>query len=168
LFQPATTDGTSSVEKGIAAKTDLGEKETVKRRRALLSYSKEEGLTRKKSGGSSLVLDIASIFKKTKGKLQWSIEDQDESVDGESCVVVVGMFEDNVLIRFYLRRGDSAILRYDPYLGGEHIASSTLKYSRNTSGDLIPTNISTEFFLTNQTIIQEYGKIPGKCIRVRK
>ncbi|KKK81152.1 hypothetical protein LCGC14_2816350, partial [marine sediment metagenome] len=159
---------TEIVQRDAGTKAILAGRKGQKKHRASLKYTKTKGLRGKKTGGSSFVVDIPNIFRKAKGKLQWSIENEDEHINGKSCVVVVGTFEDNLLMRLYIRKEDHVVLRYDQYLNGKQIGSITLKYSRNSLGDLVQTNVSTEMFLVKQKMIQEYSYLPEDQIEASK
>ncbi|MBN2018746.1 MAG: hypothetical protein JW749_00815 [Sedimentisphaerales bacterium] len=139
-------------EKGIA----IQNLKSVNKQRVLMSYHKEKGIKSKEAGSLTIVLDIQSIFKKTEGKVQWFVESEDTIVDGKSCIVIGGTYEGKKLIRLDIRKTDNAVVRCDQYINGECISSSMLKYSRTDAGDLVPVNILTNFFLTNQTMNQDY------------
>ena len=139
-------------EKGIVTQN----LKPANKHRALMSYKKETGLRGEEAGSLTLVLDIQSLFQKTKGKVQWSVESEDNIVDGESCVVIGGTYEGKKLIRLDIRKADNAVIRCDQYIGGKCISSSKLKYSRTDAGDLVPVNILTDFTLTNETMNQDY------------
>lgn len=95
---------------------------TTRNHRASLRYSPARGLRGRKAGGSSFVVDIASMFPSTK-ELRWSIEKTDETVAGKLCVVVAGTFEGTLVMRLSIEKDDGTVVRYDQYLKGKHIGS---------------------------------------------
>ena len=126
-------------------------------RKTRMKYSEEKGLRLVSSkGGASFTVDVASMLKKMKGKVEWIIEKNEEIVNDKPAVVVSSSGK-GWLVRLWISHANGTVLRYDQYLNGRHISTSKIDYSEKTKGVHLPIKIETELHPPGEKIVQNYS-----------
>lgn len=151
-----------SVDKNKTAKI----KKLISKGSAQLAYTKKKGLkpippkknsdkTAESPKPSVFTLDISHMLQKMKGKVQWVLENENESLDKQACAVLSSSGE-RWLVRLWIRKKDGVVLRYDQYLNNKFIGTSTIKYNKPRKGKHFPVETTTRFNLTNHIVTQQY------------
>ena len=141
-------------------------KKLIRKGSAQLTYTKKKGLKplppkKAKNKTSALpkpsvfTLDVGHMLQKMKGKVQWVLENENESLDKHDCVVLSSSGK-KWLVRLWIRKKDGAVLRYDQYLNNRFLGPSRIEYGKPRKGKHFPTKTTTRFNLTNHIIIQQY------------
>ena len=124
---------------------------------AQLRYTKKEGLKLKPGGGQfAFYVDIATMLKQLRGKAQWKLEETEQAIDGNKCVVV-SAGGDRWQVRLWISHDDGAVLRYDQYLDSKCVAICHLEYGDKHQSVMLPRRIVTEFPVTHQVMDQTYA-----------
>ena len=151
-----------SVDKNKTAKI----KKLISKGSAQLAYTKKKGLKpvppgkaiskiSKSPKPSVFTLDVGHMLQKMRGKVQWLLEKENESLDKQACVVLSSSGK-RWLVRFWIRKKDGVVLRYDQYLNNKFIGTSTIKYDKPKKGKHFPVATTTRFHLTNHIVTQQY------------
>ena len=170
-----TVDRKTEVYKQAGGSRDATRGTLVETGNARLLYTKQRGLRIEKGGFNSMssqertdmtsslskpspfTLDVGHMLQKMKGKVQWVLEDENTLLDGQACVVLSSS-GDKWLVRLWIRKGDGVVLRYDQHLNDKFIGTSLIEYSPPMDGKYLPLRTSTRFYLTGDSIVQEYDK----------
>ena len=141
-------------------------KKLIRKGGAQLVYTKKKGLLPKPPKKSKdktapdlkpsvFTLDISHMLQKMKGKAQWVLEKENESLDNHACAVLSSSGE-KWLVRLWIRKKDGAVLQYDQYLNNRFLGTSRIEYGAPRKGKHFPAKTTTKFNLTNHIIIQQY------------
>ncbi len=141
-------------------------KKLIRKGSARLEYTKKTGLkplppmkTKSESSASLkpsvFTVDVGHMLQKMEGKAQWVLENENESLDGQLCVVLSSSGE-KWLVRLWIRKKDGAILRYDQYINNKFLGTSTIEYDKPRQGKYFPVKTTTKFNLTNHIVTQQY------------
>lgn len=141
-------------------------KRLIRKGSTRLAHTKKTGLkplppikTKSKTSASPkpsvFTLDVGHMLQKMKGKAQWVLENENESLGKQACVVLSSSGE-KWLVRLWIRKKDGATLRYDQYLNNRFLGTSTIEYGKPRKGKYFPAKTSTRFNLTNHIIVQQY------------
>ncbi len=141
-------------------------KKLIKKGGAQLAYTKKRGLkplppkkaenkTSAPVKPSVFTLDVGHMLQKMKGKVQWVLENENESLDKHNCVVLSSSGE-KWLVRLWIRKKDGAVLRYDQHINNKFLGTSTIEYGKPRRGKFFPIKTTTRFNLTNHIVAQQY------------
>lgn len=160
------TRGTEVYQESAGKGGAQATRKLIKKGGTRLAYTKKTGLKPippKKSKdktapdlkASVFTLDIGHMLQKMKGKVKWVLENENESLDKQACVVLSSSGE-KWLVRLWIRKKDNVVLRYDQHLNNKFVGTSRVEYGKPRKGKYFPAKTTTKFNLTNHIIIQQY------------
>ncbi|MCK4795613.1 MAG: hypothetical protein KAV87_68425 [Desulfobacteraceae bacterium] len=141
-------------------------KKLIRKGSTRLGYTKKTGLkplppkkveskTSTPPEPSVFTVDVGHMLQKMKEKAQWVLENENESLNKQACVILSSS-GDKWLVRLWIRKKDGAVLRYDQYLNNKFLGTSVIEYGEPRKGKYFPVRTNTRFNLTNDIITQQY------------